>query len=198
MRWPWSRPETRESYTDQVISRIMASAIGSSDGKALGVSEACARWWSSGLSSASVSPDTPALAALTPSVLACIGRELFHRGESLFTINVIGGQVRLIPVSSFHVEGSPDPSSWKYVCQLSGPSQTLSRTLQAQAVLHFQYAPSPTQPWRGQSPLTLARSTTGVAAALETALDSELGFQLSQMISPKSRSEFGMDSAIAS
>ena len=175
----------------------MARASGSGDGGALAVSEACARWWSSGLSSASVSPDTPALAALTPSVLACIGRELFHRGESLFTINVIGGQVQLIPVSSFHVEGSADPSSWTYVCQLSGPSQTLSRTLQAQAVLHCRYASSKEQPWRGQSPLALARSTTGVAAALETALDSELGFQLSQMISPKSRSEFGMESSIA-
>ena len=28
MKWPWSRPEVRESYTDQVISRIMASASG--------------------------------------------------------------------------------------------------------------------------------------------------------------------------
>ena len=197
LKWPWSRPEIRESYTETVIARLVAASAGASDGSALAVSEACARWWSSGLSSASVSPDTPALAPLTPSVLACIGRELFYRGESLFTINVIGGQVRLIPVSSFHVEGSADPSSWKYVCQLSGPSQTLSRTLQSQEVLHCRYASSKEQPWRGQSPLSLARSTTRVAAALETALDSELGFQLSQMISPKSRSEFGMDSAIA-
>ena len=198
MKWPWSRPEVRSSnFTEQVINNMMSVASGSSDGGALGVSEACARWWSAGLSSASVAPSTPPLRALTPSTLALVGRELFHRGESLFTINVIGGKVLLLPVSSFHVEGSADPSSWKYVCQLSGPSQTLTRTLQSQEVLHFRYAPSPMQPWRGQSPLTLARSTTGVANALETAIDSELGFQLSQMISPKSRSEFGMESSIS-
>ena len=199
MRWPWRKPEVRSSssYTDLAVNSLVAAASGVGDGGTLAVSEACARWWSSALTSASVAPDVPALAGLTPSTLALIGRELFHRGESLFTINVIGGQVQLLPVSSFHVEGSADPSSWKYVCQLSGPSQTLSRTLEAQAVAHFRYAPSTMQPWRGRSPLALAASTSRVAAALEHALDSELGFQLSQMIAPKARSEFGLESSIS-
>ena len=89
------------NYTDLAVNSLVAAASGVGDGGTLAVSEACARWWSSALTSASVAPDVPALAGLTPSTLALIGRELFHRGESLFTINVIGGQVQLLPVSSF-------------------------------------------------------------------------------------------------
>ena len=72
------------SYTDLAVNSLVAAASGVGDGGTLAVSEACARWWSSALTSASVAPDVPALAGLTPSTLALIGRELFHRGESLF------------------------------------------------------------------------------------------------------------------
>ena len=72
------RPEVRENFTDQVVARLVSSASGGSDGSALAVSEACARWWSSALASASVAPDVPALRSLTPSTLAYVGRELFR------------------------------------------------------------------------------------------------------------------------
>ena len=63
--------------------------------------------------------------------------------------------------------------------------------------MHCRYGASKAQPWRGRSPLALAASTSRVAAALEHALDSELGFQLSQMIAPKARSEYGIESSIS-
>ena len=68
VKWPWSRPEVRESYTDQVIAQIMANASGASDGGALAVIEASARIWGSGLASASVRPDNLSLRAITPSL----------------------------------------------------------------------------------------------------------------------------------
>ena len=198
MKWSWRKPEVRSAnYTDQVVAMMMSSASGASDGRALAVSEACARWWSSALSSASVAPDVPALRALTPSTLAYVGRELFRVGESCHMISVVDGLVELVPVSSFYVTGSYRRSDWIYTCSISGPSETVTRKLRAEEVVHCRYGVSKEQPWRGRSPLALAASTSRVAAALEHALDSELGFQLSQMISPKSRSEFGMESSIA-
>ena len=191
------RPEVRESYTDQVVARLVSSASGGSDGSALAVSEACARWWSSALASASVAPDVPALRSLTPSTLAYVGRELFRVGESCHMITVADGRVELVPVSSFHVTGSYRASSWVYTCTISGPSETVTRTLRAEEVVHCRYGASKDQPWRGRSPLALAASTSRVAAALEQALNSELGFQLSQMIAPKARSEFGLESSIS-
>ena len=79
--WPWSRPEVRESYTDQVISRIMASASGATDGSALAAIETAARIWGSGLASATVKPDNVALKSVTPSVLDAVGRALCRSGE---------------------------------------------------------------------------------------------------------------------
>ena len=195
--WPWAKPEVRESYTDQVIARMVSASSGGGDGGALAVSEACARWWSSSLASASVAPDVPALRALTPSTLAYVGRELFRVGESCHMITVADGRVELVPVSSFHVTGSYRRSDWFYTCTISGPSETVTRTLRAEGVVHCRYGASKAQPWRGRSPLALAASTSRVAAALEHALDSELGFQLSQMIAPKARSEYGIESSIS-
>ena len=42
------RPEVRESYTDQVVARLIASATGASDGSLLAVVETAARLWSAG------------------------------------------------------------------------------------------------------------------------------------------------------
>ena len=105
--WPWRGPEVRSSsYTDLAVNSLVAAASGVGDGGALAVSEACARWWSSALASASVAPDVPALRSLTPSTLAYVGRELFRVGESCHMITVSSdGRVELVPVSFFPCDG---------------------------------------------------------------------------------------------
>ena len=109
------------SYTDQVISQILASASGVSDGGALAAIETAARWWGSGLSSATVKPDDLSLRAITPTILDSIGRALCRSGDSLHMIAVRNGQVTLTPVSLWEVHGSEDPSTWTYRCTVSGP-----------------------------------------------------------------------------
>ena len=95
MKWPWSRPEVRSAnYTDQVISQILSSAGGAGDGGALAAIEASARLWGSGLASATVKPSNLALAAITPTILDSIGRNLCRVGECLFMIDVRQGKVR--------------------------------------------------------------------------------------------------------
>ena len=194
LKWPWrSRPEVRSSsYADKIVSQLLASASGASDGGALGALETAARLWGVGLSSATVKPDNIALRSVSPAVLDSVGRSLCRQGESLHVIDVIGGRVRLIACGSWDVSGTDDPSSWRYKCQMSGPSSTRTLTLDADSVLHVRYAASPAAPWRGRSPIRLAIDTARVAGLLETATAGELGFTQTQMLTPRrSASDFG-------
>ena len=183
--WPWSRPEVRHSYTDQIIAQLLASATGASDGGALAAIETAARWWGSGLASATIKPSNISLAAITPSVLDTIGRALCRRGESLHVIDVRSGRVTLTPCSLWSVHGSDDPASWLYRATLSGPDSTRMITLPAASVVHVRYAPHPARPWTGRSPLNLALDTFRVAGLLETATAGELSFSQKQVLSPR-------------
>ena len=178
-------PEVRESYTDQVIARIMASASGASDGGALAAIETAARIWGSGLASASVKPDTPALKSVSPTILDSIGRNLCRAGESLHMIAVRNGLVTLTPVALWEVHGSDDPSTWLYRVTLNGPDSTRLVTLPGASVLHFRYSPHPSRPWAGRSPQQLALDTARAAGLLEKATSEELNFTQSQMLTPR-------------
>ena len=186
VRWPWHKPEVRSAnYTDQVIVQILASASGASEGGALAVIEASARYWGSGLASATVKPDTPALRSVSPGILDSIGRNLCRAGQSLHMIAVRGGQVTLTPVSLWEVHGGDDASTWTYRATVSGPDVTRLVTLPAASVLHFKYAPHPSRPWAGRSPVALARDTAQAAGRLEKATSEELNFTQSQMLTPR-------------
>ena len=179
------KAEVRESYTDQVVARIMASASAASDGSALAAIETAARWWGSGLASATVKPDNVALRSVSPVVLDAIGRGLCRAGESLHVISVRNGQVMLTPCASWTVQGDPDPASWIYLCNLNGPSTATAITLPGESVLHVRYSPSPNSPWRGRSPAQLAIDTFRTAGLLETATAGELNFTQKQVLSPR-------------
>ena len=186
-------PEVRESYTDMVVARIMAGAGQSSDGSALAALETAARWWGSGLASATVKPDNATLKSVSPLVLDAIGRALCRTGESLHVIDVRGGQVRLIACGSWAVSGSDDPASWRYHCTLSGPSSTRTIAVMAASVLHIRYAADPSRPWAGRSPMQLALDTARAAGRLEQATSEELSFTQSQILSPRQRaSDYGI------
>ena len=186
MRWPWSRPEVRSSsYTDTVIARIMASAGASSEGSSLAAVETAARLWGSGLASASVTPDTLPLRAVTPSLLDTVGRALCRSGESLHVISVSNGRVTLTPAASWTVHGTDEKASWSYRCTVNGPDSTRTITLPGESVLHFRYASHPSTPWAGRSPVSLAIDTARVAGLLETATAGELGFTQTQMLTPR-------------
>ena len=186
VKWPWSRPEVRSSnYTDLVVSRLVAGASGVGDGGALGAIETAARWWGAGLASATVTPATSALAAISPSTLDTIGRSLCRFGESLHVIDVRSGRVSLTPCGSWTVHGNDDPSSWTYRVTLSGPDATRTVTIPAASVLHFMYSPDLTRPWIGRSPMSMALATAKVAGLLETATAGELNFTQQQVLTPR-------------
>ena len=198
MIWPWRKPEVRSAnYTDQVIAQIMASASGASDGGALAVIEASARWWGSGLASATVKPDNVALRSVSPGILDSIGRNLCRAGESLHMIAVRNGQVTLTPVSLWEVHGSDDPSTWTYRCTVSGPDVARLVTLPGASVLHFRYSPHPSRPWAGRSPVALARDTAQAAGRLEKATSEELNFTQQQVLTPRrNQNDYGLGDSL--
>ena len=181
------------SYTDQVISQILSSASGASDGGALAAIETSARWWGSGLASATVKPDTPALRSVSPGILDSIGRNLCRAGESLHMIAVRNGQVTLTPVSLWEVHGSDDPSTWTYRCTVSGPDVTRLVTLEAASVVHVRYSPHPSRPWAGRSPMMMAADTGRAASLLEHATSEEFSFVQRQLLAPRrNQNDYGM------
>ena len=194
MRWPWSRPEVRSAnFTEQVVAQIMSHASGASGGSALAAIETSARLWGAGLSSATVKPDTPALKGVSAVVLDSIGRSLCRDGESLHVIDVRGGRVELTPTANWTVQGDSDPASWMYLCNMNGPSTSRAITLPADSVVHILYAPHPSRPWSGRSPMMMASDTARAAGLLEHATSEEMTFTQKQLLSPRrNQGDYGM------
>ena len=176
--WPF-KVEHRESATDAIVSALISQAGGSStppSASALASVEAAAGLWARAFASASVEPQTPATQALTPTVLAAIGRGLASRGEAVFEIQLSedSGQLLLIQAGSWKVSGGTSPATWRYAVDLPLPSGgVVKRRLSADAVLHVRYATRPGAPWVGVSPLGMADETRALATWIERRLAEE-------------------------
>ena len=92
MRWPWQRAEKRDSsYEGALVGLLRERAEGTSAGdpSALASLEACAGLWSRAFGAARLEPDIP---AVTPAILAMIGRDLIRHGDSLFILDMMAGR----------------------------------------------------------------------------------------------------------
>ena len=175
MRWPWTRPETRSAatYTDAVIDALASGAQGGGPAakpSTTAAVEAAAGLVARAFASAKVTPETP---AITPLVLSTIGRELVRRGECLYLIDVDADGLRLLPVTSWDIEGGPDPASWRYRVDVAGPSQDAAYVAPYAAVIHVRAYAEPSAPWKGVAPLQAAASTARLLAETEKALADE-------------------------
>ena len=193
--WPFGKIEHRESATDAIVSSLLSQAAGSSvppSVEALGAVEAAAGLWSRAFASATVEPSTTATRALTPSVLAAIGRGLAVSGEVVFQLDV-NGAVELIQASSWKVSGGLRPESWRYVLELPLPGGgAIKSTLPAESVLHIRYATRPRAPWVGVSPLGMASETQALAGWIERRLAEETSTATSYVL-PLPESRAGSD-----
>ena len=106
------------SYTDLVVASLFDAATGANGSTAIAAIESAAGLWARSLASATITPQSPATAPLTPSLLADVARRLCMFGEALFAIDV-RGKVVLHPVSAWDVQGGFEPESWSYRCQLA-------------------------------------------------------------------------------
>ena len=176
--WPFGKTlETRDdSYSDVLIAALVGRAQGRSLSvpSATGALEACAGTISRGFAASEVTGPDALTQALTPSVLALIGRSLIRTGEVVFLIDTQAGKLRLIPAETHDVEGGPFPDEWEYRLTLGGPSRTITYDfVPADSVLHFRYAVDPSTPWRGNGPLAVAHLAGRLSAETVRALGDE-------------------------
>ena len=164
------------SYTDAIVSAILAAASGGGTRPALATAalESCATLYASALSACALSGPSSITRALTADWRASVASSLVRTGQALYTIDAdpVSG-LTLAPVASWDVTGSPRAASWYYRCALVGPSGTAWETHTAASVLHIRWLVDPARPWAGISPLQRAADTGSLAGWLEKRLSEE-------------------------
>lgn len=181
-------PEKRHtsgSYSDAVVTALLQAASGSvsADPSTLAALEICAGAWSRAFASATVEPRTAVSAAVTPGVLATIGRHLVRRGQSMHLIDVSdAGGVELIDVGHWDTRGGVARASWFVRADVHGPDVTATRTVPYSGAVHCRYAYDQARPWLGVGPLSWALQTGRLAASLERALADEVGSPVGHVI----------------
>lgn len=178
--WPFrSAVEKRESsFTDALVSVIVANAGGDASAvpSATGALEAVSGVVGRAFAASEVTGPASVTAALTPSVLALVGRELVRRGELVFVVDSDNGEIRLHPCEAIDVSGGYDARTWRYRLNLPGPSKTESReNVSAGGVLHFMYSRDASKPWIGVGPIQAATLAGRLSAAVVGALADEAG-----------------------
>ena len=174
--------ETRAStYGDAVIAQLLEGAGGDADipAHSTAAEEVAAGLWARAFASAHVEPDTPATRALTPDVLAQIGRQLLFPGESLWEIRVESGRVVLDNANAYDIAGSRE---WLYRLTFAYPSGMITRTLPADRVVHVRYSTNAIEPWKGVGPFQKASTTLRVGSRLETRLGDESGARAGYLV----------------
>ena len=190
MRWPWTRkePEKRQSqqpYSDAIINAITQQANGTISGDVLATAavEMCAGSYARAFAVANIKSDNPLVKrVLTPTVMSSIARSCIRDGESLWTIAVKAGALRLVPVGSWDVTGDPDPESWFYRCDTFGPAGSHTEYLPAASVIHAMYSYQDAVPHIGLSPLQWASATGRLGAHLEQKLGDEISGPVGHVI----------------
>ena len=158
MRWPWARqPEIRQSYTTQVLGLQFAAATGGgsvADAAASTAIERATALYAAAFSVAAVAAPGAIVEALSPTWRSGMVRDLLRYGEHLAVIGVTDGSLTLLPASAWAVVGGPDPSSWVYRIELTGPTSTIRHAVPATGVVHLTWSTRRSAPWLGCGPLT--------------------------------------------
>ena len=199
MRWPWSRREKRDSggdFSDMVVRLIEAQAAGTAaDASSTAAVEAASGALSRAFASAEVVGEPWVAEAVTPGVLAQVGRDLIRSGDSMHVIRMgRDGMVTLIPASSWHWEGSHDPDSWTVRATCYGPSTSTTWDLPASGVVFVRWGSTPGQPYVGTGPLSWAHTTARLQSEAERSLADEAGGPLAQLLAvPQDGGDDGAD-----
>lgn len=181
LRALWGR-ETRSLGNDYGSWLVSVAAGTDQPGKAAetATAVACAFQWASALAASRVEGDRHG--AVTPDLLAAVGWRLVQSGQYIGRIVLDGDSLRLVEPSGYDVEGSPDPSSWRWHLEEAGPSlQHTVRGVTNEGLVRIPWAVNPAAPWGAVGPLTA--STAKALGNLEERLQQEAG-SLSALVIP--------------
>ena len=151
MNWPWQRSEDRQDNATQLaILQIEAQQRGvMASPERIAACRACASLYDSAFSAATIAgAPVPVGAEWLPLAV----RAMLFAGESLNVLDLRRGRFELLPVSGWDVTGGPDPASWRYRCDLPGPSAVTIRTVGRDGVVWLPWETSTIEPWRGRGP----------------------------------------------
>ncbi len=187
MRWPWQSRERRDSggdFSDAVVRLLEAQAAGTAaDVSSTAAVEAASGTLSRAFASAEVVGLSWVQEAVTPGVLAQIGRDLIRNGDSMHVIRMgADGMVKLIPASSWHWEGTHDPATWTVRVTAYGPSTSTTWNLSAAGVVFVRWGGTPGQPYVGTGPLSWAHTTARLQSEVERSLADEVGGPLAKLL----------------
>ena len=187
MHWPWQGRERRDSgsdFSDAVVRLIEAQATGTAaDASSTAAVEAASGALSRAFASAEVVGPAWVQEAVTPGVLAQIGRDLIRSGDSMHVIRMgADGMVRLIPASSWHWEGSHDPETWTVRATAYGPSTSTTWSLPAAGVVFVRWGSNPGQPYVGVAPTSWAHTTARLGSEVERSIADEAAGPLAQLL----------------
>ena len=131
------------------------------------------------METARVSGGPRAMQALTPTVLAMIGRNLIEWGESLHMLKyrIVAGRVEYYLCPAQHqwtVYGGTDPEEWVVDATLTGAQTVYETSAPRAAWLHVIRDADPDYPWRGVAPLQRAAVSSQLARMAEDALVTEM------------------------
>ena len=186
MRWPWSKPETREAvggYTQIISQLIGAQAAGTTQqASATAAIEAAAGALSRAFMAATVEGPGDITEAVSPRCLAQIGRDLVRVGESLHIIRFMGGKLQLIPCSTWYWQGDADPSTWLATCTAYGPSGSSTWRVPMDSVVYLAWGSPTARPYHGLSPSSWSADTSRLMANAERSLANEAGGPVAQLL----------------
>ena len=203
MRWPWQKKlEKRESggdFSDAVVRLIEAQAAGTAaDASSTAAVEAAAGALSRAFASAEVQGEGWARDAVTPTVLAQVGRDLVRSGDSMHVIRVAGDRVQLLPASSWHFEGNHDPDSWTVRVTSYGPSTSTTWNIPASGVVFVRWGGTPGQPYVGTGPLSWAHTTARLQSEVERSMADESAGPIANLLPiPQDGGDGGDDDPLA-
>ena len=193
MRWPWTKGvEVRDGYTDTVLRILQGRADGGAvDVLSTAAVEIAAGWLSRSFAGVTVEGSPHVRAAMTPSVLAAVGRSLVRAGEYLAVIDVgPGGAVRLFQASAWTIAGGVDPDTWTVRASIPAPDGMLERVLPWSGCIYVAWGGDPMQPHKARGPVEFACETARLLAATDHGLADEIGGPTGQVVAvPGGREE---------
>ena len=103
-----------------------------------------------------------------------MARDLLRRGNSVWALDVVDGQLELHRACAWAIEGnSPNPARWQYRLDIATPSAIITRALPAESVIHVLTDALPESPWAGRAAWQSAPLTARASAELEKSIGDE-------------------------
>ena len=179
----------RGDYTDQVTAAAEAQAAGLSGDRRAAIFEAIAGTMERAFAQGRLAGgDERMRAAVSPAILAGVGRCLVDRGEWAAVVERVRGSWLIRPAASWEIVGgqrSDNPDDWTYRLHCQAPGAQILRNRPRRSVAHVITRASAAAPYIGRGLWGLVANTADAVAASESRLREELAAVTGHLVAPE-------------